>query len=77
MRRLATVRVRVTLAAVMVVAVALAAGGAWVVNAHRLSLINGVDTAARLRARDVATAIVRGKNNTTGVGLVEIYDVQQ
>jgi hypothetical protein len=23
------------------------------------------------------TAIVRGKNNTTGVGLVEIYDVQQ
>jgi hypothetical protein len=23
------------------------------------------------------TAIVRGKNNTTGIGLVEIYDVQQ
>jgi hypothetical protein len=23
------------------------------------------------------TAVVRGKNNTTGVGLVEIYDVQK
>jgi signal transduction histidine kinase len=58
--RLATVRVRVSLAAVMVVALALAGGGAWVVNAHRVSLINNIETAARLRAHDVATTIAGG-----------------
>jgi len=35
-------------------------GGAWVVNAHRVSLINNIETAARLRASDVATTIVGG-----------------
>jgi signal transduction histidine kinase len=54
------VRVRVTLAAVIVVAVALAVGGAWVVNAHRVSLIDNIETAARLRARDVAATIAAG-----------------
>lgn len=53
-------RVRVTLAAVIVVAVALAVGGAWVVNAHRVSLIDNIETAARLRARDVAATIAAG-----------------
>jgi signal transduction histidine kinase len=56
-RRFGTVRVRVTLAAVLVVAIALAAGGAWVVNAHRVSLVANIDAAARLRARDIATSI--------------------
>jgi signal transduction histidine kinase len=59
-RRFATVRVRVTLGAVMVVAVTLAAGGAWVVNAHRVSLTNNIETAALLRARDIASTIVDG-----------------
>jgi signal transduction histidine kinase len=59
-RRLSTVRVHVTVAAVIVVAFALVVGGAWVINAHRVSLINGIDTAARLRARDVAATIANG-----------------
>ncbi len=60
MRRIATVRVRVTLAAVVVVAVALAAGAAWLVQAHRDSLTQNVETAARLRSRDIATTIADG-----------------
>jgi signal transduction histidine kinase len=52
--------VRVTLAAVIVVALALAAGGAWVLNAHRVSLIDNIETAARLRARDVAATVAGG-----------------
>jgi len=59
-RGFASVRVRITLAAVIVVALALAAGGAWVVNAHRVSLIDNIETAARLRARDVATTVADG-----------------
>jgi signal transduction histidine kinase len=59
-RRFASVRIRVTSVAVIVVALALAAGGAWVVNAHRLSLINNIDTAARLRAGDIATNVASG-----------------
>jgi signal transduction histidine kinase len=58
--RFATVRVRVTLAAVIVVALALAAGGTWVVNAHRVSLVDNIETAARLRAGDIATTITDG-----------------
>jgi signal transduction histidine kinase len=58
--RPATVRVRVSLAAVSVVAFALAAGGAWLVNAHRVSLTSSIETAARLRARDIATALAHG-----------------
>jgi signal transduction histidine kinase len=60
MRRFAAVRVRVTVAGVIVVAFALILGGAWVINAHRVSLINGIDTTARLRASDVAATIANG-----------------
>jgi signal transduction histidine kinase len=61
MRRLATVRVRITLAAVLVVGVALAAGGVWLVRAQRESLTRNVETAARLRSRDIATTIDDGE----------------
>jgi signal transduction histidine kinase len=60
MRRLATVRVRVTLAAIIVVGVGLAMGGALLVNAQRDSLTANVETAARLRSRDIATTITDG-----------------
>jgi signal transduction histidine kinase len=60
MRRLATVRVRVTLAAVLVVGVGLAIGGALLVNAQRDSLTENVETAARLRSRDIAATITDG-----------------
>ena len=60
MGRFATVRVRVTLAAVMVVGVALAAGGALLVQAHRDSLTQNIETAARLRSRDIASTITDG-----------------
>jgi signal transduction histidine kinase len=60
MRRFATVRVRVTLAAVVVVGLALAAGGTWLVDAQRDSLTESIDTAARLRARDIASTITDG-----------------
>jgi signal transduction histidine kinase len=59
-RRWATVRVRVTLGAVVVVGVCLAAGGAWLVSAHRSSLTEDVETAARLRSRDIASTITDG-----------------
>jgi signal transduction histidine kinase len=58
--RIATVRVRITLAAVLVVGAALAAGGAWLVNAHRHSLSANVETAARLRSRDIAATVNDG-----------------
>ena len=61
MRRLATVRVRITLAAVLVVGIALAVGGAWLVSAHRDSLTQNVETAARLRSRDIAATIDDGE----------------
>jgi signal transduction histidine kinase len=57
LHRLATVRVRVTAAAVGVVAAALAAGGTWLVLAHRATLTNNTETAAQLRALDVAAAL--------------------
>jgi signal transduction histidine kinase len=81
-RRFATVRVRVTVAAVVVVALALAAGGAWVVHAHRVSLINNIDTAAQLRARDVATNIADGTLSSSlavspgDENLVQVVDAQ-
>ncbi len=59
-RRIATVRVRITLAAVLVVGAALAAGGAWLVRAHRHSLAQNVETAARLRSRDIAGTVADG-----------------
>ena len=60
MRRFATVRVRVTIAAVVVVGLALALGGAGSCDAHRDSLTQNVETAARLRSRDIAAAIADG-----------------
>ncbi|HXY93471.1 MAG TPA: ATP-binding protein [Acidimicrobiia bacterium] len=60
-RHLATVRVRVTLAAVVVVALALIAGGAWLVRAQRNALTDDVETTARLRARDVAATVASGE----------------
>jgi signal transduction histidine kinase len=59
-RRLATVRVRVTIAAVIVVGGALAVGSALLVNAQRDSLTANVETAARLRSRDIAATITDG-----------------
>ena len=53
MRRLATVRVRITIAATLVVGVALAVGGFWLVRSQRDALTGNVETAARLRSRDI------------------------
>ncbi len=61
MRRLATVRVRVTVAAVAVVALALSAGGVWLVHAQRNALTDDIETAARLRSRDVAASVTDGE----------------
>ena len=47
MRRLATVRVRITVAAVLVVGAALVAGAFWLVRAHRDGLTSNLETAAR------------------------------
>ncbi len=60
MRRLATVRVRITLAAVLVVGFAFAAGGMWLVRAQRDSLTSDIETAARLRSRDIAANVDDG-----------------
>ncbi|MFI5047224.1 MAG: ATP-binding protein [Acidimicrobiia bacterium] len=60
MRRLATVRVRVTIAAVVVVGIALAAGAVWLVDAHRASLRHDVESAARLRADEIAAILSDG-----------------
>ncbi len=60
MRRYATVRVRVTLAAVVIVGLTFAAGAAWLVSAHRDSLTQNVETNARLRIRDIAATIADG-----------------
>ncbi len=60
MGRLATVRVRITAAAVLVVGVALVGGAFWLVRAHREGLITNIDSAARLRSQDIAAAIDDG-----------------
>jgi signal transduction histidine kinase len=57
LRRLATVRVRITVAAVLVVGLVLAAGAVWLVRAQRDSLTKNVETAARLRSRDITATI--------------------
>ena len=54
MRRLATVRVRITVAA------ALVAGAFWLVRAHRDGLTTNLETTARLRSQDIAAAIDDG-----------------
>jgi signal transduction histidine kinase len=60
MRRLATVRVRITVAAVLIVGAALVAGAFWLVRAHRDGLTANLETAARLRSQDIASTIVDG-----------------
>ena len=82
MRRFATVRVRITAAAVLAIGLTLALGGIWLVRAHRAELTADVETAARLRSRDIAAdvgagnlppviAVPRGDEN-----LVQVVDDQ-
>jgi signal transduction histidine kinase len=59
-RRLATVRVRITAAAVLVVGAALVAGAFWLVRAHRAGLTTNLETAARLRSQDIASIVDGG-----------------
>ena len=58
--RLGTVRVRTTLAAVVVVGLAMAVGGLALVAVLRETLTREVRTAARLRATEVATDLRSG-----------------
>ncbi len=60
MNRLATVRVRITAAAVLVVAAALIAGAFWLVRAHRDTLTANFETTERLRSQDIASTIADG-----------------
>ncbi len=59
-RRWAGVRMRATLAASVVVAIALAIGGVALVVLLRRSLTNGIDDNARLRASDIAGQLRAG-----------------
>jgi signal transduction histidine kinase len=59
-RRFATVRVRITVAAVVVVGAALVVGAFWLVRAQRDSLTQNIETAARLRSQDIASTIDDG-----------------
>ncbi|MFN8036769.1 MAG: ATP-binding protein [Acidimicrobiia bacterium] len=60
MWRFASIRVRTTAAAALVVGIALVAGAALLVAAQRRTLTSGVDAAARARANDLATALADG-----------------
>jgi signal transduction histidine kinase len=64
-RRLATVRVRITAAAVLIVGAALVAGAFWLVRAHRDGLTTNLETTARLRSQDVASAVSDGNFTRT------------
>jgi len=57
MRRPATVRVRMTIAAVIVVGLGLAVGGVLLVSIHHTQLEQDIRTAARLRAEDVVSSL--------------------
>jgi signal transduction histidine kinase len=59
--RLATVRIRVTLAALLVVGTALLLGGVLLVRAQRASLTRNVKSAVALRAHDVTSGISQGR----------------
>ena len=59
-RRLRSVRVRITVVAVVVVGLALARRRELLLTTYRASLTNDVETAARLRSRDIADAIKSG-----------------
>ncbi len=60
MHRLASVRVRITAAALLVVGVALLVGGVLLIRARRSSLSHNVSSAVSLRARDIASGISHG-----------------
>ena len=60
MRRFATVRVRITVAAVLIVGVTLVGGAVWLVHAHRSELVTNLEAAARLRSEDIAGTIADG-----------------
>jgi signal transduction histidine kinase len=59
-RHFATVRVRVTVAAVVVVGLSMVLGSTWLLRAHRTSLTQGIETNARLRSRDIASTVADG-----------------
>jgi signal transduction histidine kinase len=59
-RHFATVRIRVTIASVIVVGISLALGSLWLLNAHRSALTQGIETNARLRSRDIAATVADG-----------------
>jgi signal transduction histidine kinase len=56
-RRWATVRVRVTAAAVVIVALVLALSAVWLVRSHRASLTHDIEITARQRASEIASSI--------------------
>lgn len=58
--RPASVRIRTTLASVVVVGVALVGGAAWLVEAHHHALARDVEATAVLRSDDVAAALADG-----------------
>jgi len=58
--RFATVRVRITAAAVIVVGIVLVLGAFWLVRAHRSTLTTNLETTARLRSQDIAATIDDG-----------------
>ncbi|HEY4398243.1 MAG TPA: ATP-binding protein [Acidimicrobiia bacterium] len=64
-RRLGTVRVRTTVVATLVVGIALAIGGLLLVRLLHSSLVDNVQTAAELRARDVTASIEGGAAPST------------
>lgn len=76
-----TVRMRTTLAAVVVVGVALAAGGVALVVVMRDVLVDEVRSAARLRAAEVVAALEAGEAPVLAVGaedeqLIQVVDRQ-
>lgn len=58
--RAASVRVRTTLAAVVVVGIALVGGAQWLVAAHHRAVANDVEAASVLRSDDIAAALADG-----------------
>jgi signal transduction histidine kinase len=65
LRRLGTVRVRTTVVATLVVGIALVVGGLLLVRLLHSSLVDNVQTAAELRARDVAASLEGGAARST------------
>ncbi len=70
MKRLATVRARTTIAATLLFALALAAGGVGLVMILQNTMIDNVDTALRLRAADIG-GLLEGGTNLTDVTIVD------